>query len=79
MKNFDELPFEQNDNFDSESNDSMDAIPFEEIPAEEDKIETLMDDNNIIVLDERIKNIPKEEKNTEPTLDNNHLNIRPKN
>ena len=75
MKNFDELPFEQNDNFDSESNDSMDAIPFEKIPAEEDKIETLMDDNNIIVLDERIKNIPKEEKNTEPTLDNNNILI----
>ena len=75
MNNFDDIPFEQNDNFDNASNDSMDEIPFDEVPAEEEKIETLMDDNNIIVLDERIKNIPKEEKATEPIIDNNNILI----
>ena len=74
MNNFDDIPFEQNDNFSDASNNSMEVIPFEQIPAEE-KVETLMDDNNIIVLDERIKNIKPEEKATEPTLDANNILI----
>ena len=75
MNNFDELPFEQNDNF---SSDSMDAIPFEEIPTTE-AVPTMIDDNNIIVLDERIKDIKPEVKESEPTLDaNNILIIDPK-
>lgn len=76
MNNFDDLPFEQNDNFSDASNNSMDVLPFEEIPAkQEEQIETLMDDNNIIVLDERIKNIKPEEKDAEPTLDDNNILI----
>ena len=63
MNEFDEIPFEQNDTFSSESN-----LPFEEVP-------TMMDDNNIIVLDERIKDIKPEVKDTEPTLDNNNILI----
>ena len=59
MNNFDELPFEQNDSFNSENN-------FEQIPTTE-TIPTMMDDNNIIVLDERIKDIKPEEKSAEPT------------
>ena len=74
MNNFDDIPFEQNDNFSDASNNSMEVIPFEQIPAEE-KVETLMDDNNIIVLDERIKNIKPEEKASEPTLDANNILI----
>ena len=78
MNNFDDIPFEQNDTFSSEQNDSMDAIPFEEVPSE-DKVPTMVDDNNIIVLDERIKDIKPEEKISEPTLDaNNILIIDPK-
>ena len=76
MNNFDDIPFEQNDSFSSESNDSMDSIPFEEIPSNtESNVETLIDDNNIIVLDERIKDIKPEEKATEPTLDSNNILI----
>lgn len=75
MNNFDEIPFEQNDNFSVETNDSMSSIPFEEIPSNEEKVQTLMDENNIIVLDERIKDIKKEEKQAEPTLDNNNILI----
>jgi len=74
MNNFDELPFEQNDNFSSEQNNSVSDIPFNEIPAEE-KVPTMVDDNNIIVLDERIKDIKPEEKSTEPTLDANNILI----
>lgn len=74
MNNFDELPFEQNDNFSSEQNNSVSDIPFDEIPAEE-KVPTMVDDNNIIVLDERIKDIKPEEKSTEPTLDANNILI----
>ena len=72
MNNFDDIPFEQNDTFSSEQNDSMDAIPFEEVPSE-DKVPTMVDDNNIIVLDERIKDIKPEEKISEPTLDANNI------
>lgn len=75
MKEFDEIPFEENDNFSNESNDLMDEIPFEEIPSNEDKVKTYMDENNIIVLDERVKNIKKEEKDTEPSLDDNNILI----
>ena len=67
MNNFDELPFEQNDSFNSENN-------FEQIPTIE-TIPTMMDDNNIIVLDERIKDIKPEEKSAEPTLDSNNILI----
>ncbi len=74
MNNFDDLPFEQNDSFSDASKDSMESIPFEEVPSI-DKVPTLMDENNIIVLDERIKNIKKEEKNIEPTLDSNNILI----
>ena len=65
MKDFDDLPFEQSDDFFDEQNK-------DEVPA---KVETLMDENNIIVLDERIKNIKKEEKSSEPTLDANNILI----
>ena len=76
MNDFDNIPFEQNDSFSSESNDSMDSIPFAEIPSDNvSSVETLMDENNIIVLDERVKNIPKEEKNSEPVLDDNNILI----
>ena len=76
MNDFDNIPFEQNDSFSSESNDSMDSIPFAEIPSDNvSSVETLMDENNIIVLDERVKNIPKEEKNSEPVLDSNNILI----
>ena len=76
MNNFDDLPFEQNDNFSDASDNSMGDIPFEEIPTiKEEKVKTFMDDNNIIVLDERVKNIKPEEKATEPTLDNNNILI----
>ena len=68
MNDFDELPFEQNDSFDSEEKESIETLPFEEVP-------TMMDDNNIIVLDQRIKDIKPEEKASEPTLDNNNILI----
>ena len=74
MNNFDDIPFEQNDTFSSEQNDSMNALPFDEIPTEE-KVPTYVDDNNIIVLDERIKDIKPEEKSSEPVLDNNNILI----
>ena len=66
MNNFDDIPFEQNDSFSDE---------VKEIPSKEEKIKTLMDENNIIVLDERVKNIKKEEKEKEPVLDNNNILI----
>ena len=79
MSNFDDLPFKQNDNFSNASDDSMSELPFDEIPSKEpttsDKVETLLDDNNIIVLDERIKEIKPEEKSSEPTLDSNNILI----
>jgi len=68
MNDFEELPFEQNDSFDSEEKKSVETLPFQEVP-------TMMDDNNIIVLDERIKDIKPEEKASEPTLDNNNILI----
>ena len=74
MNNFDDIPFEQNDTFSSEQNDSMNALPFDEIPTKE-KVPTYVDDNNIIVLDERIKDIKPEEKSSEPVLDNNNILI----
>ena len=74
MKEFDNIPFETNDSFNDESN-VMEAIPFEEIPANEEQVKTLLDDNNIIVLDERIKDIKPEEKEKEPTLDDNNILI----
>ena len=74
MKDFDDIPFEQNDNFSNESKDEdIETLTIQD--TNEEKIETLMDDNNIIVLDERVKNIPKEEKISEPTLDDNNILI----
>ena len=71
MNDFENIPFEQNDSFFSE------AKTTQEIPTS--TVETLMDDNNIIVLDERIKEIKPEQKDSEPTLDaNNILIIDPK-
>ena len=67
MNEFDQLPFEQNDSFNSEDN-SVEKLPFEEVP-------TMMDENNIIVLDERIKDIKPEQKDTEPSLDSNNILI----
>ena len=68
MNEFDELPFEQNDSFNNEENNQPESLPFNEVP-------TMMDENNIIVLDERVRDIKKEEKNTEPTLDANNILI----
>ena len=65
MKDFDELPFEQNDNFSDDK----------KIPANEGKVKTLLDENNIIVLDERVRDIPKEEKSLEPIFDDNNILI----
>ena len=61
MNDFDNIPFEQNDSFSDEKN-NVSNEPVEILTIEEPKVETLMDENNIIVLDERVKNIPKEEK-----------------
>lgn len=74
MNEFDNIPFEKNDSFNDESN-LMETIPFEEIPTKNETVATLIDDNNIIVLDERIKDIKPEEKEKEPTLDNNNILI----
>ncbi len=73
MNEFDELPFEQNDSFNSDKND-VETLPFEEIPAKE-TVPTMMDDNNIIVLDERVRDIKPETKDAEPTLDSNNILI----
>ena len=89
MNEFDDIPFEEvKDN----SSNSFDDLPFAPIPPKEEtpKIEvpTMMDENNIIVVDERVKNIPKSEsKLEEPTLDENGIlivdprlkDIKPKN
>ena len=86
MNEFENIPFEQNDSFSNELNSN--DVSTKEIPTNQDNnIETLIDDNNIIVLDERIKDIKPEEKDSEPTLDDNNIliidpkirNIAPKN
>lgn len=87
MNEFDDIPFEEVTN-ESSSNEedifnassSFEDIPFisNEPPIEEKKVEvpTMMDENNIIVVDERVKNIPKtEEKLNEPTMDDNGILI----
>lgn len=89
MSEFDDIPFEEEK---TESSDSFDDLPFASIPPKETtpKIEvpTMVDENNIIVVDERVKNIPKSEsKLEEPTLDDNGIlivdprlkDIKPKN
>ena len=63
-----------------ESSDSFDDLPFVEEPPKEEppkmEVPTMMDENNIIVVDERVKNIPKtEDKLTEPTMDENGILI----
>lgn len=88
MNEFDDIFEEVKDN----SSDSFDDLPFAPIPPKEEtpKIEvpTMVDENNIIVVDERVKNIPKtESKLDEPTLDANGIlivdprlkDIKPKN
>lgn len=68
MNNFDDIPFEQNDNFSDDK-----KIPT--IKDNDEEIEILTDENNIIMIDERVRDIKKEEKNTEPTLDDNNIII----
>ena len=87
MNEFDEIPFEETK---TESSDSFDDLPFISEPPKVKKKEvpTMVDENNIIVVDERVKNIPKtESKLDEPTLDDNGIlivdprlkDIKPKN
>ena len=54
MNNFDDIPFEQNDSFSDDK-----KIPT--IKEDKEEIEILTDENNIIVLDERVRDIKKEE------------------
>ena len=63
-----------------ESSDSFDDLPFIDEPPKEDlpkvEVPTMMDENNIIVVDEKVKNIPKtEDKLSEPTMDENGILI----
>jgi len=77
MNEFDDL-FEEVKT--EESSDSFDDLPFIEEPPKEEppkvEVPTMMDENNIIVVDERVKNIPKtEDKLIEPTMDENGILI----
>ena len=76
MNEFDDI-FEEEK---TESSDSFDDLPFASEPPKEEipkvEVPTMMDENNIIVVDERVKNIPKtEDKLNEPTLDENGILI----
>ena len=76
MNEFDDI-FEEEK---TESSDSFDDLPFASEPPKEEipkvEVPTMVDENNIIVVDERVKNIPKtEDKLNEPTLDENGILI----
>ena len=71
MNNFDDIPFEQNDNF---SDEVMEAIPFEEVPSIS-MVPTMIDENGIITVNQEVMDIKKEEKSSEPTLDDNNIII----
>lgn len=77
MNDFDDIPFQEEQAVSLENN--LDELPFEPLITNEvpfNPLPTMMDENNIIVLDERIKNIPKtEDKFEDPMQDENGILI----